>query len=382
MEAIRTLLLVLGLFCLASGKPLRSLGSDVIDNDNITENQTASSAHMGTPLVKESAIASVAANESYPPLSEADLKQSIAQPVANEVTSPPKVSPATIEMLKKVKVWCINLAKRPDRWAFTQELLQLRGVPEVHRYEAVDGDLIDTDNPELLTARARWEMDKPRENDVQIGSRGAIGCFLSHLALWNVMIQKNISVALIFEDDVDIGLDFYEQLGALWEKIEMQGQFTKRSEHLHGILLGWERMIDPPVATDTPGLSRLRGRFWGTQGYLITKEGAIAMRQRALPLNMQVDAHMAIETYLRPDVHWYVPQATLAAQQKMKGSNVWVACPGCVGEGGYLISWYKVAMWIMLTIALAGLAWHNTLKAWLQRFAFGKDSNKAPAMTN
>ena len=51
--------------------------------------------------MKESAIASVAANESSPPLSEADLKQSIAQPVANEVTSPPKVSPATIEMVSE-----------------------------------------------------------------------------------------------------------------------------------------------------------------------------------------------------------------------------------------------------------------------------------------
>ena len=40
-----------------------------------------------------------------------------------------------------------------------------------------------------------------------------VGCFLSHYAVWHHMVEKNISTALILEDDFDVQEDFRERLG-------------------------------------------------------------------------------------------------------------------------------------------------------------------------
>lgn len=279
---------------------------------NISAGRIVFDAASGVPTVQLNAVA----------------QQSFRQPNTNEVGLV-QASDTTVHMLKNIKVWCINLQNRASRWEHAIKRFQASGLTNVQRFEAVDGSSIDINNGALLTPRAQWELHNPRQNDVQIGSRGAVGCFLSHLALWDKMVDENIPMALIFEDDLEIPTDFLNKLAKLMDQIQEQTNTEHPLQNLDGILLGWERLIEKPHPTNFTGLNRLKGRFWGTQGYLITNKGAKTMRQHALPLNMQVDAHMSIQSFLSQDVHFYLPNASIVAQNHFLGSDIWTPCTLC-----------------------------------------------------
>jgi len=78
------------------------------------------------------------------------------------------------------KVYCINLDRRPDRFA------------EFNR-NVIDGLGIDKNIFERISA-----IDTSSKN-----MSGAIGCNLSHLKIWKDMIDNGYESALVFEDDFE-----------------------------------------------------------------------------------------------------------------------------------------------------------------------------------
>ena len=79
---------------------------------------------------------------------------------------------------------CINLARRPDRWAKAQAQFQQHQI-EVGRWDAVDGAAIQ--------APPHWRH-----------SPGAYGCSLSHLEAVREAKTRRYESLLIFEDDVEL----------------------------------------------------------------------------------------------------------------------------------------------------------------------------------
>src|SRR5882724_736724 len=79
---------------------------------------------------------------------------------------------------------CINLARRPDRWAKAQAQFQQHQI-EVARWNAVDGAMIQTP-PD-------WRY-----------SPGAYGCTVSHLQAVREARERKDESLLIFEDDVEL----------------------------------------------------------------------------------------------------------------------------------------------------------------------------------
>jgi len=76
------------------------------------------------------------------------------------------------------KVYCINLDRRPDRFA------------EFHR-NVIDGFGIDKNIFERM----------PGIDTSTSGLHGIVGCGLSHLKIWKDMIKNGYDSVLIFEDD-------------------------------------------------------------------------------------------------------------------------------------------------------------------------------------
>src|SRR5438128_740157 len=79
---------------------------------------------------------------------------------------------------------CINLARRPDRWAKAQAQFQQQQI-EVARWNAVDGAVIQ--------APPDWRY-----------SPGAYGCSRSHLEAVHEARARRYESLLIFEDDVEL----------------------------------------------------------------------------------------------------------------------------------------------------------------------------------
>ncbi len=85
-------------------------------------------------------------------------------------------------------VLVLNLDRNPERWDAVQD--QFRGCrAPIHRLAGIEGVRLAAPAVQRLTGRA----DAPR---------GTLGCFLSHAAAWQAVLDRGLAQALVVEDDV------------------------------------------------------------------------------------------------------------------------------------------------------------------------------------
>jgi len=88
----------------------------------------------------------------------------------------------------------IHLSHMKERKEYVIQNIKNAGFTDIILFEGVDGQ-----NPDSV----RDEMDKNKNPLLDKSLRpGAIGCLLSHLKLYQHIIQNNIQISTIFEDDV------------------------------------------------------------------------------------------------------------------------------------------------------------------------------------
>lgn len=118
-------------------------------------------------------------------------------------------------------VYLINLDRDPGRLnafkhVFGQcDLSKNRGLI---RHRAIDGTTLDIKS--LVTPKARGEIMKAerlqyRSKHYEL-TRGAVGCWLSHVALWTQFAETDKNVALIFEDDCVMVTDLEQQMKSIY----------------------------------------------------------------------------------------------------------------------------------------------------------------------
>jgi GR25 family glycosyltransferase involved in LPS biosynthesis len=115
------------------------------------------------------------------------------------------------------EIYLINLKRRPDRLkTFLQKYREsdLSKYPLV-KFDAVDGSLLDIDKVPLSElAKAELQQLQTtgfRTKHYQL-TKGAIGCYLSHLKIWENILKNEYNSALIFEDDADIPHNILERI--------------------------------------------------------------------------------------------------------------------------------------------------------------------------
>lgn len=105
-----------------------------------------------------------------------------------------------------MKVYVINLARRPERMRFMQEQLDRTGVA-YERVDAVDGARLSGSECKSLVRRFRWWCARgymPRA--------GEIGCAMSHRSVWRKMKDDEDRAFCVLEDDVSVSERFAEML--------------------------------------------------------------------------------------------------------------------------------------------------------------------------
>jgi GR25 family glycosyltransferase involved in LPS biosynthesis len=162
-----------------------------------------------------------------------------------------------------MKIFVINLARRPDRMLAITEDLKKHGIT-FERIDAVDGKSDPTVRQNRLPLLA-FLYGKGKHTD------GQIACLLSHRKIWQMMIEKKIEQALILEDDamikswdnrilslniVELGLDAL-RLGANQESAGLAATQPERE-----ILQNRKLVI---------------GELWGSVATIITLSGAKKM---------------------------------------------------------------------------------------------------------
>jgi glycosyl transferase family 25 len=121
----------------------------------------------------------------------------------------------------KCKVFLINLDSSTERFTFMDEQLKQLGI-EYQRISAVYGkDLHDIDIAKVYDPQTNLQKYDKKLN------LGEIGCYLSHVQCWQMIIEQQLDYALILEDDSILDpalmtvIQHINNLSADWDYIKL-----------------------------------------------------------------------------------------------------------------------------------------------------------------
>lgn len=132
--------------------------------------------------------------------------------------------------LDELKVFCINLDDRKDRWGDVQQEVKKIGV-EIERFPAIKH------------------------------KRGHTGCILSHIEIWNM--AKDLGVWMTIEDDI-LFLDNARE--------NLEGAISQLPENWDMLYLG--ATLNQPLDRVTDNLLRLK-KGWTTHGIIYNNQNGV-----------------------------------------------------------------------------------------------------------
>jgi glycosyl transferase family 25 len=185
-------------------------------------------------------------------------------------------------------VYLINLPRDHARGALMQQQISALGL-STRRVDAVLGrELSPLQRDQLYSAALNHtRFHKPM-------SAGEIGCYASHLKVWQAMAADDAAFALVLEDDVLLGVELPALLNAVaalppsWDMIKLIGRDRERVWRRWPLLDRWS-------------LVRYRRAPSLTGAYLLSREGARKLAAARQPFFRPVDVDLRFwwETDLR-----------------------------------------------------------------------------------
>ncbi len=226
-----------------------------------------------------------------------------------------------INFLYMDSVYLINLEKRKDRLKNATKMLKERGILNFKRFNAIDGKKIsDNEFKKVLSEESYKHIkDNKRKSHDQL-TEGAVGCALSHIALWEkLIISNNYEAITIFEDDIYLVENFYDIVNTVLQNqndFDMLLFFSRcpfdnkcydnasdiidKSEGKCTMNVTYQNNIVPyNINCDNKNaiLSKYKLKrvlySWGLLGYIITKNCAKKLLKNVFPLNKQIDHYIS-----------------------------------------------------------------------------------------
>lgn len=199
-----------------------------------------------------------------------------------------------------VPIVVINLPHRVDRWQRIVERMSAVGLDNLAKAAAVDGRKLSEAHLRALLRSPEDFSDTP-ESHLTL-TRPAIGCSLSHLAIWRWMLRRGLRRVIVMEDDAKPSPEHSPEA--------LRRLVTTLPDGADHVFLG--RIIMHGLADRPAGdaLSRLY-YFNGTFAYLVTAQACERLLAHLLPLHAHID-HQTSE-YLVAHRHqhpaWYCAPA-------------------------------------------------------------------------
>jgi GR25 family glycosyltransferase involved in LPS biosynthesis len=230
---------------------------------------------------------------------------------------------STPRNLQSLKVYVINLDRRPDRWEMTQKNLRQAGFIDIERVSAVDGKLIDSNQlNRIVDPSVVNSLGKARKNHEDLGSVGAIGCYLSHYKVWNQIIESN-KPAIIVEDDLICH--------PLLNEFSLSKNISPLKNFDFALLASCIREPHLLPSRRVPqGIYPYHGMFFLLHFYYITPVGARFFSYDALPIKYQVDSYMSFKIKENKDFRSGVHIPDMATQSNLSTDIQTIMGPGSI----------------------------------------------------
>jgi len=200
-----------------------------------------------------------------------------------------KTKSQTKQFSSTTKSYVINLEKNKDRLAlFTRRYFESDiSKIELDRFNAVNGKTIDIRN--YVTEKAYRQISNAEENGYRLRhyelTRGAVGCFLSHTALYAKLLKDDSKeFYIIFEDDAVVPPVVLKQI---------EYYLSNAPQDWDILLFGAIRQI---IKEKTESYNKINA-WWGLFGYAINKRGAKKFMdelEKQQKIDKQIDSMMSM----------------------------------------------------------------------------------------
>ena len=173
----------------------------------------------------------------------------------------------------------INLPHRTDRWETLSRRMSAVGLTRLIKASAVEGARLSDGQIAQLLRSPTDRIDEAPESHLTL-TRPAIGCFLSHLAIWRWTLGMNLPRVLVLEDDASPA--------AHCSAARLRSFVDSIPQEMGLVFLG--RIIMGGLA-DRPQGSDLARIFYfnGTFAYLITPAACRRLLGQLLPPRSHID---------------------------------------------------------------------------------------------
>ena len=182
------------------------------------------------------------------------------------------------------KIIYINLDRRPDRNNnVIEQLNKLNLLPISERFSAIDGKTLNIDNIDrkIITQNG---INNAKKSDILYThlTPGAIGCAMSHQAIYKKIVNENINRCLILEDDITFIEDFQNKLNNLEKEI---------TDDFDLFFLGYHRVSQYDTINFISKNIHKFITIYGLFGYIVTKKGAQKLLE-IFPITLQRDSEI------------------------------------------------------------------------------------------
>jgi GR25 family glycosyltransferase involved in LPS biosynthesis len=179
----------------------------------------------------------------------------------------------------KLPVVVINLPHRTDRWEAVSGRMAEIGLDKLIKAPAVDGARLPATQIARLLESPVDDIDEAPHSHLTL-TRPAIGCSLSHLAIWRWTIAANLPRVLVLEDDAAPPPQF--------DALVFRRIVTSLPDDAGLVFVG--RIIMNGMADRAEGADLARLYYFnGTFAYLITLAACRHLLRNILPLRTHID---------------------------------------------------------------------------------------------
>jgi len=211
------------------------------------------------------------------------------------------------------QAFIISLRRCHDRVDNVRRLVEACPIP-CQTWDAVDGRSLSDEEVERWYKPGRHQPTYPFSL-----TRGEVGAFLSHRAIWQRIVDADLPAGLVLEDDIEFGAGFTDALRLAIEHLPRVGyiQFQIRNRHRHAIEVANNSQYQI-VRPDRIPL--------GAVAQLISRDAAECLLQATQTFDRPIDTFV--------QMHW------------LHGVDILIATPPCIREisselGGSMIHVHK-----------------------------------------
>jgi GR25 family glycosyltransferase involved in LPS biosynthesis len=202
-----------------------------------------------------------------------------------------------------VKSFCINLDKRKDRWDRMVTQPEIKRIPNLTRFSAVDGSTLDIATDKRVSTLCRYNIaNHTRRSHDLLDSAGGVGCALSHITLWQNLIKSHENVFLVVEDDLVLNSGDWARVRRLYEENAWLHDSNNWSIWSIGNLRCGAGPNQPyPDAGKKENKWLECKEFVGFNSYFISRSGAQKLLQECFPIQHHIDWFTGFYAQTHPD---------------------------------------------------------------------------------